>query len=1078
MVPLPCVSSDNGNRRNSKGFDIFSILPKAGFRMNRPPFAVFTWLACFLIASGWLALAHGAVPENAAALPLDFAHDIRPILADACYHCHGPDEAHREADLRLDDFASATIDLGGYAAIVPQNAEQSEMWNRIISTDVDEVMPPPHSGKKLDAKAIALLKRWINEGAEYADHWAFEPPVQAPLPKVEKADWPNGAIDSFALARLEQENLSPSPEASREALIRRLSLDLIGLPPTPEEVDAFVNDASPNAYEHLVKRLLESVHYGEKWGRVWLDAARYADSDGFEKDKPRFVWFYRDWVVRALNADMPYDEFVIKQIAGDMLPGATQDDRVATGFLRNSMINEEGGVDPEQFRMEAMYDRMDAIGKSVLGLTIQCAQCHFHKYDPVSHTDYYRMFAFLNNSHESSITVYTLEQLARKADVENRIESIHQSVKDANLDWKSRLTQWEQSVQPSAMTDWKPLTIEFNLDTQGGQKFLVQDDGSYLAQGYAPTKTTPTGDVLLDSLNRITAIRVEVLNDPNLPHGGPGRSVDGTWALSELELSTNQNGEWKKVKFASALATVEPEIQPLGPRYADKSKNERLLGPSSMAIDGKPHSAWHGDMGPERRNEPHAAMFVLAEPIVAEEGKPLVFRIGLAQNQGGWNSDDNQTHNLGRFRVSATADNEPIIDLMPPRIRETLNQNPLRRTPPQESRLLDYWISQNLDWKDYTTMIEAAWSDHPDGTSQLVLAERESRRTTHRLDRGDFLSPQEAVASGTPIFLHPLETSAPESAGQPTRLDFANWLVSRNSPTTARSLVNRVWQEYFGTGLSATSDDLGLQSEPPSHPELLDWLAVDLMQKDWSLKHLHQQIVISKTYQQNSAVSNELLEADPQNRLLARGPRFRVSAETVRDIALTASGLLNRNVGGPPVYPDAPSFLFEPPASYGPKVWDDDTDGDQYRRALYTFRFRSVPYPAYQAFDAPTGEVSCVRRSLSNTPLQALTTLNEPMFLECARELAKRSSDVNDDEARIDWIFRRCVSRRPSNDERTILRDLLNQQRQRFETDTEAASKLIGLKESSDDVASSNDQAAWTVLCRVVMNLDETITKE
>ncbi len=989
---------------------------------------------------------------------LDFSRDVRPILANACYHCHGPDEKNRQADLRLDSAPAATADLGGYAAVVPGDIQHSELWTRISSSDADLVMPPPHSGKSLKPDDVAMLRSWIQQGAVYEDHWAFAPPQQTSPPEANASNWPRGEVDLFVLDRLNRADLSPADQANRETLIRRLSLDLVGLPPAPEEIDAFCNDTSPTAYENLVARLLDSVHYGERWGRVWLDAARYADSDGFEKDKPRFVHFYRDWVVNSLNRDLPYDQFVIKQIAGDMLPGATQDDQVATGFLRNSMINEEGGVDPEQFRMEAMYDRMDAIGKSVLGLTIQCAQCHSHKYDPLTHTDYYRMFAFLNNAHEANITVYTDEQQQQIAELGNRLAEVRQAMQRDNARWQTEFGDWLRANEAAVESAWTPLEIEFIAETQGGQKFLVQPDGSYLSQGYAPTKSTPTGDVQVGSLKKITAIRVDVMNDPNLPHGGPGRSVEGTWTLSEIELKVNQAGKWVSLPFRSAAATINLVQQPLGVQFADKSNKVREVGPVSLAIDGDLNTAWHGDIDPGRRNTPQTAMFVLAEPLIATDDEPLVFRIGLAQQHGGWNSDDNQTHNLGRFRVSATGADEPAIDLVPPTIREALRLSPLRRSDSQTASLLDHWIGQDANLSNYNDQLNDLWAAHPAGASQLVLAERQSRRPTHRLDRGSFLSPEELVQPGTPDFLLPITTTS-----APTRLDFARWLVNRNHPTTARSLVNRVWQEYFGTGLSASSDDLGLQGEPPSHPELLDWMAVDLMDNGWSLKHLHRRIVTSATYQQSSAVSPLLWELDPANRLLARGPRFRVSAEVVRDIALAASGLINRRVGGPAVYPPAPEFLFEPPASYGPKSWAFDTDGDQYRRAVYTFRFRSVPYPALQAFDAPTGEVSCVRRSASNTPLQALTTLNEPLFLECAQKLAELSSSIAHTQDRIDFIFRRCVARRPTEAERKVLNDVLQQQRER-------------LGNQPGDSPSQPNQ--WATLCRIVMNLDETITKE
>jgi len=1037
--------------------------------------------------SAWVAVAVQSA-ENG---PIDFARDIRPILSDACFACHGPDSAHRQADLRLD--------RPGSSAIVAGNAEASELVARLTSDDPDVVMPPPHVGKPLSEQTIELFRRWIEQGGEYVDHWAFTPPTKSPVPKIDPSvlelkKWPRGPIDSFVLDRLMQAGMTPAPPADRPTLLRRLHLDLTGLPPTAADFQRFTSDTMPLAYEREVHRLLDSVHYGERWGRVWLDAARYADSDGFEKDKPRSVWFYRDWVIRALNDDLPYNEFVIKQIAGDLLPNATQDDHVATGFLRNSMVNEEGGVDPEQFRMEAMFDRMDAIGKSILGLTLQCARCHSHKYDPISQSDYFGLFAFINDCDEACITVFTPTEEKERAATVTRIGSLISDRLAKDDDWLSRWAKWEVNATQAKTSAWTPVEIAFIAETIGGQKFLRQDDASYLAAGYAPTKFHPTGDVVVDSINRVTALRIEMLTDPNLPHSGPGRSVDGTWALSEVELSvaktdTSGNEIWEKVAWEKATATIDLPQSTLGDQYFDKSKTQRLLGPAHFAIDGDANTAWHGNVGPGRRNEPHTALLVLAQPIEATMGddssdnaalQPIRMRIKLSQNHGGWNSDDNQTHNLGRFRISVTADPQPAIQPLPPSVMQTIAKKIENRNELEMMHAFEHFIRQDHLLKDIAGELDKAWQNYPTGTSQLVLAQRQTPRQTHLLQRGDFLSPQEVITPTIASLLNPIadNTVSSESAADPvetSRLDFAKWLGSSTNPTTARSIVNRIWQEYFGTGLTATTDDLGMQGEPPSHRELLDFLAVDLIENGWSLKALHRQIVLSSTYRQDAHVSPQLLMLDPQNRLLARGPRMRVSAEMIRDIALTASGLLNKDVGGPPVFPPAPEFLFLPPASYGPKTWATSEAGQRYRRSLYTFSFRSVPYPVLQAFDAPNGDVACVRRTISNTPLQALVTLNEPMFLQCARALAKMAVsqvEQTDDAAAIDFIFIASTSRKPTDAERAVLVDLINAQRARFQAEGDIAKQL-----ALDDSASAAELAAWTVVCRVVLNLDETISK-
>jgi hypothetical protein len=1002
---------------------------------------------------------------------IDFNRDVRPILSDACFSCHGPDEKQRKAKLRLDVTEVAR------RVIVAGKPAESELIARISSDDPDSLMPPPRSKKVLNPQQKEVLRKWIEQGANFSIHWAFVAPVRPPRPGAAKDRWVRNPIDAFILAKLQEKGLKPSPEADRTTLLRRLSLDLIGLPPTAEEVDALLADKSPDSWDKQVNRLLRSPHYGERWGRHWLDAARYSDSDGYEKDKPRFVWAYRDWVINALNRDLPYDRFVIEQIAGDLLPGATQDRRVATGFLRNSMINEEGGIDPEQFRMEAMFDRMDAVGKSALGLTIQCAQCHNHKYDPLTQEEYYRLFAFLNNSHEANIAVYTPDELMKRSEIMRKIQEIEAELRHRTPEWKERMARWEETVKKD-QPEWTILRLAVDDIATGGQKYLPQEDGSYLAAGYAPTKHRAKFTITTDA-KKITAFRLELLNDPNLPLGGPGRSIYGTAALSEFEVEAAPADDPKKVvkvKFSKATADVEQPETPLEAIYDDKSGKKRITGPVRFAIDGNNDTAWGIDVGPGRRNQERKAVFTAAKPI--ENPKGTILTIYLSQMHGGWNSDDNQNHNLGRFRISITSVADPVADPLPRRAREILSIPVKERAPGQVAAIFSYWRTTVSEWKEANAKIEELWKTHPEGSSQLVMQQREKTRITSVLERGDFLKPKKPVAPGVPSFLH----SLPDSS-DPPRLAFAKWLVDRRSPTTARALVNRVWQTYFGTGLVSTSEDFGIQSEAPSHPELLDWLAVEFMEQGWSLKKLHRLIVTSATYRQSSRVTPELLARDPDNRLLARGPRFRVEAEVVRDIALAASGLLNPKIGGPSVHADAPAFLFVPPASYGPKVWKPATGEDRFRRALYTFRFRSVPYPMLQTFDAPNGDFACVRRVRSNTPLQALTTLNEPIFVDCARALAlKTVEQTGSDTERLTFAFRRCLTRRPSEKETRILLGLLNQQMERFSKGGldpwELAAFDLKKPPKLPEGATPSQVAAWTVVSRVLLNLDETITKE
>jgi len=1049
------------------------------------------WLLLALaLGSPWVCATHAqAVPRDATDRPpavvrtIDYDKDVRPILGTRCYSCHGPKK--HKADLRLDEKAAAFRGgSDGLQAIRPGHSAESELFRRVASLDPDERMPP--EGEPLTPLQAGTLRAWIDQGAKWPDdlsgigrnargHWAFRPPIRPSEPSVRTKNWTRNPIDRFILARLDAEGLSPSPEADKVTLLRRLSLDLIGLPPSVEEVDAFLADPTEDAYTRVVDRLLASPHYGERWGRHWLDAARYADSDGYEKDKSRFVWFYRDWVVNALNRDLPYDRFVIEQIAGDQLPGASQDQVVATGFLRNSMINEEGGIDPEQFRMEAMFDRMDAIGKSVLGLTIQCAQCHSHKYDPITQEEYYRLFAFLNNDHEAQRVVYTPEELRKVADLSRRIQRIEDGLRHTTPDWRGRLAKWEETVKDDP-TRWVVLTpIQVS---EADTRFIPQKDGSLLAQGYAPAKFTYVFEATAD-LGEINAFRLELLTDPNLPANGPGRSFKGTCTLTEFAIEAADAREPAKkspVKLIKATADFANEDHDLEPNFDDKSGRKRVTGRVEFAIDGKKETAWGIDAGPGRRNTDRKAVFVAGKNVAFPIGTVLTFH--LVSQHGGWNNNDHQQANLGRFRLSVTAAKDPVADPLPKWLREILAVPAARRSPAREAAVFSYWRTIVPEFAEANARIEALRKQWPEGTTALTLMARGEGRPTAMLKRGDWLKPGKEVTGGVPAFLHPLPDSY-----EPTRLTLARWLVDRRAPTTARAFVNRVWQAYFGIGLVSTSEDLGTQSEPPSHPELLDWLACELMDRGWSLKALHRLIVGSATYRQSSRGTPHLYERDPYNRLLARGPRFRVEGEIIRDIALASSGLLNRKLGGPSIYAPAPGFLFLPPASYAPFPWKEETGPDRYRRALYTFRRRSTPYPMLATFDAPNGDSSCVRRLRSNTPLQALTTLNETLFVECARALARRvlEGGGGTDAERVTSAFRRVLGRTPTVEERSVLHDLLEAQMRGIAEGRVNARELATGTDARLDLppgASAAQLAGYTVVSRALLNLDETITKE
>jgi len=918
------------------------------------------------------------------------------------------------------------------------------------------------------------------QAAGKAEHWAFKPVERSLVPLTRSPGWIRSPVDAFILARLDREGLRPSREADKVTLLRRLSLDLIGLPPTIEEVERFMSDKAPGAYEREVERLLASKHYGERWGRHWLDAARYADSNGYEKDRAREMWHYRDWVVEAMNADMPYDRFVIEQFAGDLVEPPTQASMIATGFLRNSMINEEGAIDPEQFRMDAMFDRMDAMGKSVLGLTISCAQCHTHKYDPLTQEEYYRMFAFLNDVDEYTAPVYSVEELDRRESVLREIAEVEESIRREHPDWRERMRVWEMGLgDESGM--WTVVEPYEYGAPDGLSKLQLQSDGSLLAGGhryqggtwFVKARTTMTN---------ITGVRVEFFTNGNLPMRGPGRSSSGMFGLQEFTWQAGPVGvatNLVKVGWGRATADFEPVPSPEGDPTKEKDKD--FVGGIGWVVDGNPRTGWTVDAGPGRRNVDRKAVFQVTTNIGHAGGTEMRFELACREE-------------VGCFRLSLTTAARPVADPLPRAVRAVLSIPAERRTAEQTALVFGYWRTIVPAMASQNERIEALWKRYPERSGEtLAMAARPVSRSTTVLKRGDWLQPGRRVEPGVPSILNPLSQSA-----EPSRLRFARWLVDRKAPTTARVIVNRVWQSYFGVGLVSTPEDFGLQGEAPSHPELLDWLAVELMEpseavrgegergtvRPWSLKHLHRLIVTSATYRQSSRVDPAVYAKDQFNRLLARAPRVRVEGEIVRDISLATSGLLNPKMGGPSVYSPAPAFLFVPPTSYMAFPWKDATDADRYRRAIYTFRRRSTPYPMLQTFDTPNGDASCIRRVRSNTPLQALTALNETLFVECAQALARKILEEGGqtDSDRVSYGFRRVVSRWPSDRERRELMGLVKRQRAHLGEGWVSAAELsTGQGEVPKAIPSGSTPVDWgvyTVVSRVLLNLDEAITKE
>jgi hypothetical protein len=905
---------------------------------------------------------------------------------------------------------------------------------------------------------LVLVYALTTGGAE--QHWAFKAPVRPPEPKLKDESRVQNSIDRFVVARLEKEGLQLSPEAGRVTLLRRLSLDLIGLPPTVKEIDEFVADTDPKAYDKLVERLLASPHYGERWGRIWLDAARYADSNGFEKDAARSIWPYRDWVIEAFNKDMPFDRFTIEQLAGDLLPNPTLQQRIATGFLRNSMLNQEGGIEPEQFRIETMIDRMDAVGKAFLGLTIACAQCHDHKYDPILQKDYYRLFSFLNNDDEPFIEVPTREQQKKRDELLMKVRQIEDKARDPE-----RQAQWEESIRDAA-GDWTVMTPREWLNF--ATKYERQNDGSLLGGG--DVKPGAVTHIWAETtLTNITGFRIEALMHPNLPYGGPGLVARGSFLLKEFtaEAYALQNPTvTNKIKFRRALADREASGFSV-----------------TNAIDGNTEKGgWTAATVPVRRNSEHRAVFETEEPIAGfSGGTVLKFAVYQKHSNGDGHNGavDKDTgfdcHAFGRFRVSATTQPAPLkVDPLTPAQRKILATPISDRTPERQQEMANVFRYHEPSFAALNKEIDQVLTNWPYAATTLALQQRSEPRVTHLFKRGDWQRPGEAVEPGVPAALHPLPASAPLN-----RLGLAQWIVDRKNPTTARVIVNRIWQAYFGQGLVTTPEDFGTRVEKPSHPELLDWLACEFMDRGWSFKAMHRLVTGSTTYKQSSGVTPELYQKDPYNKLLARGPRFRVDAETVQDIALYASGLLNLRIGGPSVRPPIPASVAD--TVYGGFSWPESTGEDRYRRGMYTFWKRALPFPSMVAFDAPTAESSCTRRVRSNTPLQALTTLNEKTFVEAAQAMGLRvyKEGGADERSRAVYAFRLCAGRTPNEQELKSILNFWDEQHHYFEDRTSAALTvaLSDPKQLPADV-NAHKVAAWAMVSRALLNLDESMTKE
>ncbi len=1025
-----------------------------------------------------------------------FDRDIRPILSDACFACHGPDAGQRQAGLRLDSFDAATAVLESDAiAIVPGSPENSELLRRVTTHDEDERMPPADSGKSLTAHQIDLLKRWISGGAEYTAHWSLVKPKRPVPPQVPDSEGIQNPIDNFIRAQLQQRGLRPSPPASRETLIRRVTLALTGLPPTVQEIDDFLADDSEDAWETVVDRLLASKHYGEHMTRYWLDAARYGDTHGLHLDNLRSIYPYRDWVIRAFNDNMPFDRFTIEQLAGDLLPDATLEQKVATGFNRCNVTTSEGGAIPEEWLVRYAVDRVNTTSTVWMGLTVGCAQCHDHKFDPITQREYYQLFAYFNGLTEKAmdgnkplpppiVRVPTPQQREDEQELLQTIARLKGSVEQREAAALAELDAWEQSVRDGSNPLPQPpedTLFHFPLDEGKGRQ--VRSDS---------TLGTLAGN-------------------PQWVDGRNGKA---------LQLARNGHvdvpgacGDFEHTDAFSYAAWVRPADRGVSVVMSRMDDASAFRGWDMYLSDGRVYvhliHAWPGNAIRVNTGDVlPAGKWVHLAATWDGSGKAAGVRVyvnGVSQPlQITHDSLTGTIRTEKNFRIGRRTDSSPAaatLDdiriyarvLMAPEIRLLAGHEDLRsllaiakekRTPEQAQSLRDaYLLLHEPDLVAARTKLSAtearlkALREQFPGT--LVMEDMPQPRDTWVLNRGEYDQPDkdQKVLPGTPAALPPLP---PDAKGN--RLDLARWLVSPEHPLTARVAVNRFWQQHFGTGLVRTAEDFGSQGEWPTHPELLDWLATEFMESGWDVKHIQKLIVMSATFAQSSAVREELLERDPENRLLARGPRFRMDAETIRDQALFVSGLLNPEIGGPSVKPPQPAGLWKEvgytdsnTANFRP-----DTGDKIYRRSLYTFWKRTSPPPTMAVFDAPTREECIVRRARTNTPLQALVLMNEVQFVEAARHLAARAlreGGATDDQ-RLTFAFRCVTARRPSASELEVLRQALAEQSQLYASDREAAVELLSVGDSP--VIQGLDpvrHASWTMVANLLLNLDETITR-
>jgi hypothetical protein len=1139
-----------------------------------------------------------AMAEDKPSRAIDFNKDIRPILSNQCFTCHGPDETKRKGvnkPLRLDTAAGAFADLGGYAAIIKGKPADSEMIDRITSDDPNEVMPPPKHSKKLSNRDVDLITTWIKQGAPFTKHWSYTNLIRNAPPEVSEKSWSNHPIDRFVLGRLQSEGLKPSPESDPLSLLRRVSLDITGLPPTQQDIDTFVKDKSPLAYERAVDCLLAKPAYGEHWGRLWLDLARYADSAGYADDPARTIWAYRDYVIRSFNANKPFNMFTIEQLAGDLLPNPTDEQLTATAFHRNTLTNNEGGTNDEEFRNVAVVDRVNTTMAVWMGTTIACAQCHSHKYDPLSQTDYFRLFAIFNNTQDADrtdespvLSIFSDAQKRQKTDWEAEIAKLEASIQKPAQSVLMGEAAWESAF--ASGPKWSPRKPGSAL-AKSGVKLNVLDDQSVVVEPQSKTDTY-TIRFPIDS-KTLSAVRLETFpNDAK--SGKPATKTFGNFVVSKISATLTPpnnrpiSGRYVRIELpgkSKILSLAEVEVISGSTNVARtgeaKQSSTDFEGPAALAIDGKTdgryneaksttHTAisdnpwWEVDLKSVQsldrivvwnRTDNGAGtrlsdfqMIVLDEKrkqvwtqAVAKPPKPstsfalssereIPFARAIADYaqpgfeaasvletkpiaEKGWAVGDqsalphtltlipksaltiepgsmitlmiehrskHDSHTLGRFRAS-TSDDPRAIEFagIPDSVVSVLKTSPSKRSQAQEDELTRYYIAsiapELKPIRERIASLKTQAASMKPETTVPILREvtGQSRRKTKLQRRGNFMDLGEEVSEGIPSTLGSLPS------GQPlNRLTFAQWLMSPENPLTSRVVANRYWEQLFGTGIVSTSEDFGAQGDQPVNAELLDFLASELVQNRWDMKAFLKFVVTSKTYRQTSKVTDELFQRDPENRLNARGPRVRLSAEMVRDQALAAAGLLSSKMFGPPVKPPQPSLGLS--AAFGSAVdWETSKGEDRYRRGLYTTWRRSSPYPSMATFDAPNRETCTLRRNRTNTPLQALVTMNDPVYVEAAQALARRiiaHGSTVPEKAR--FGLKQCLVRDPSEEEVARIVKLFESSKAIFAKDEPHAKQLatepIGPAPNGVDVA---DLAAWTVAGNVLLNLDEMLMK-